>query len=78
MNKKHEEHICAYNDGEQSCDCYNEGYDAGLKKGKKIKNKTNYPLQFMNKLKSISRNTQHDKALMGEKVSNLLQEYSIV
>lgn len=24
---KHEEHICRFNDGEQSCDCYDEGYE---------------------------------------------------
>ena len=23
---KHPDHICRFNDGEQSCDCYDEGY----------------------------------------------------
>ncbi len=28
---KHEEHLCRFNDGEQSCDCYNKGYEDGKK-----------------------------------------------
>ena len=26
---KHKEHICRFNDGEQSCDCYDAGYKYG-------------------------------------------------
>jgi hypothetical protein len=28
---KHEEHICRFNDGESSCECYDEGFEAGKK-----------------------------------------------
>jgi hypothetical protein len=31
---KHENHICRFNDGEQSCDCYDEGFKAGIKHNK--------------------------------------------
>ena len=34
---KHEEHICRFNDGDQSCDCYDAGYEAGEEK-QKLKN----------------------------------------
>jgi len=27
--KKHEDHICRFNDGEQSCDCYSDGFRQG-------------------------------------------------
>ena len=27
---KHPEHICAFNDEPQSCDCYDKGYDRGV------------------------------------------------
>lgn len=29
---KHPEHICRFNDAPQSCDCYDAGYEEGLKK----------------------------------------------
>jgi hypothetical protein len=39
---KHKEHICGFNDGEQSCECYDDGFKAGYNKALKdfkIKNK---------------------------------------
>ena len=32
MNKPHPEHICGFNDGEQNCECFAEGYEAGIQK----------------------------------------------
>ena len=29
MSMKHEDHICRFNDGEQTCDCYDAGYEKG-------------------------------------------------
>ena len=26
---KHEDHICRFNDGECTCDCYDKGFEAG-------------------------------------------------
>lgn len=28
---KHPEHICRFNDGSQSCDCYDSGFEEGKK-----------------------------------------------
>jgi hypothetical protein len=43
---KHEEHICRFNDGESSCLCYDEGFEAGYNKAimKYVINETS-PLQ---------------------------------
>lgn len=32
--KKHEDHICRFNDGEQICDCFHEGYEDGVETSK--------------------------------------------
>lgn len=29
---KHPEHICRFNDGKSSCQCYDEGFEVGAKK----------------------------------------------
>jgi len=33
---KHENHICRYNDGEQSCECYKQGFEDAKKEFEKL------------------------------------------
>lgn len=32
---KHQEHFCRFNDGEQTCECYDKGFEAGKDSMKK-------------------------------------------
>lgn len=46
---KHEEHRCQSNDGKQTCDCHDDGYDDGTRKI--IKKSTSKAQNFFNAIK---------------------------
>lgn len=44
---KHPEHICRYNDGESSCQCYDEGFIAGYSAGSDNDIKTMFSIIYI-------------------------------
>lgn len=50
---KHPDHICRFNDGEQTCDCYDEGYVEGVKVGDGYGCKECVPPDALRSLKKV-------------------------
>lgn len=52
--KKHEDHICRFNDGECVCTCYGEGYAKGVEAAKDILNKEETLIDVLDALDQLT------------------------